>query len=279
MLFRRKNKDVEQNFKQNFNLDQIQQDYSKEELLDNNFKKAEKSITKGQVSQKKVKRPFLKSGYALLIVAVISLVVINYLPWAYIECDSYTEDKQIVDVIYGRTSEDNLEHTEVKNIFRTPEGSCTNSTCNFIGLNFQDFRDSYGKSFYGLVFLGLLALLFIIFQIIDRYKKVSDYFFLFIHSLFSAVTIIVSLFLAIWLIKFVSAVVMTVNNSKFLVTKNVLLIPLVPLLLLFILLVTVKVSYSILKSNFRDIQDKAVKRDLKSRLSYYFNRGAQWKRK
>lgn len=229
---------------------------TKEEVLDENFKNVKDLKEKKSEDKKTImKKPFLKSGIILVIVAVICLGII-YAPWAYVRCDSDYEDGKVDKFIFKNCDEDDIgydnESQKIINIFES--NNCSNSSCNYVGLTFDDFSNTPKITFYGFSFLALLGLIFIIFQLIERKHSFSVERFTIVHSIFSTVTIIVSTFLFVLIIKFFGIYFLLYYNDPFLTTKNIVFVSPVAITLLFTLAAIIKVTFSIMKINCIELE-------------------------
>lgn len=142
----------------------------KEDVLDETFNKAEKlKRSKPKEGKKISEKPFRKLGIVLIIIAIISLFVINYLPWMYVRFNS---DNGSIEEFYYRDFI-NLEgdyYNEVDYIFESPCTNCTNNSKNFIGLNIDDFSEIPERASFGFILITLVGLIFTIFAIIEKSK-------------------------------------------------------------------------------------------------------------
>ncbi len=230
---------------------------SRDQLLDENFKKAEKSRRKKDLNNKKnEKKPFLKSGILLLLIAVICLVITNVLPWAYVKCDDSSGEQEIEKFVYSKEDASDIENPEVLNIFDAPEVNATFHSSNFIGISFDDFKSSANILNFGFILLALMAIIFIVFQILDRSKEVFKNGFMLFHTAFSCMTILVSFFLLFTAVRFFSVYPLLSYNSNFINTENVFILFPVPIILSVILLIIIKAAFSIIKIYMKKMNSK-----------------------
>jgi len=230
---------------------------TKEEILDKDFKKV-KDVKEKKSEYKKTntKKPFLKSGIILVIMALICLVIISFAPWAYVKCDLDYEEGKADKFIFKNYDENDIgydnESQKIVNIFES--NNCTSSSCNFVGLNFEDFSNTPKITFYGFGILALLGLIFIIFQIIEKKRSFSVEMFTIAHSIFSTATIIISTFLFILVIKFFGIYFLLYYNDPFITTKNIVFVSPVAITLLIILAAIIKATFGIMRINCTQLE-------------------------
>lgn len=230
---------------------------SKDQILDENFKKAEKSRRKKDIKVKNSeKKPFLKSGILLLIIAIICLVITNLLPWAYVRCDDSSGKQEIEKFVYSNEDASDIENPEVLNIFDTPEVNATVHSSNFIGISFNDFKSSANILTFGFIFLALMAVIFIIFQILDRSKQVFKNGFMLFHTSFSCLVILACFFLLFTVVRFFSVYPLLSYNNNFINTQNIFILFPVPIILSIVLLIVIKAAFSIIKIYMKKMRSK-----------------------
>ena len=119
----------------------------KEDILDETFKKAEISKGLRPKEEKKVtKKTFLKLGIILIIIAIISLVVINHLTWMYVKYDA---DYGTIEELYYRelVNKEDQSYKEIDYIFESQCTNCSNNSKNYIGITKDDFTNiPYGRA-------------------------------------------------------------------------------------------------------------------------------------
>jgi len=245
---------------------------TKEEILDKDFKKF-KDIKEKKSDDKKrnTKKPFLKSGIILVILALICLVIISFAPWAYVKCDLDYEKGKTDRFIYKNYDEYDIgsdnESQKIINIFES--NNCTNSSCNYVGLTFKDFRNTPKITFYGFAILALLGLIFIIFQIIEKKRNFSVEMFTIAHSIFSTATIIISSFLFILVIKFFGIYFLLHYNDPFITTKNIVFVSPVAITLLFILAAIMKGTFGVMRINCAELEKNLSAKESKNPFFIY----------
>lgn len=233
---------------------------SKDELLDENFKKAEKTKLKKDDKKTKVEnKPFLKTGILLLLIALICLMIVNFLPWAYVRCENSSGGGEVEAFIYSSDKASDINEKDIVNIFEVSEVNSTLYSSNFVGINFDDFKISASILNLGFVFLSLMAIGFIIFQMIDRSKNIFKNGFMFFHSAFSCLIIIACFFLLFSLVKFFSVYPLLSYNSAFINNSNVLILFPVPIAISIVMLIVIKAFFSVMKIYIKKIRDKTDK--------------------
>lgn len=238
----------------------------KEDVLDETFKKAEKlKNSKPREGKKISEKPFRKLGIVLISIAIISLLIINYLPWMYVR---YNVENGSVEEFYYRDFI-NLEgnyYNEVEYIFKSPCTNCSNNSGNFIGLDLNDFSNVPVSASYGFLLLALLGLIFTIFAIIDKKQKFSVEIVSFIHISFAIAGILISIAVLILCTKFLGIYFLLYHNMAFIEASginNVILVFLGPIFLIIISIALIRVTITVIKINFDEFLKK-----MKSDKSY-----------
>lgn len=247
---------------------------TKGEILDEVFKKAEvkKELNKTKTKKNKNK-PFLKSGILLMLIAFICWIIIVSSPWVYVKTDSefFGQNEMFLSL---EDVDKPVYEGDIKNVFEP--NNCSENSCSYLGLNFDDFNQDTRMIIYCLFAFIIIGLVFTIIQIIDRLKGFSTESFMLFHSLFAFFTIAVGLYLLIILVKYLGVYLLLYHNASFL-TQNLLLKNVVivfPVVLIFILTVCaiVKISFSILKMNFVELTKKSKADDSVNPFFIYKNR-------
>ncbi len=261
---------VDEDFKRKFNsIDEIDRK-SKEELLDDNFKRAEKSKKqKKDVKKKTKKKPFLFSGLALIIVAIICLSILSVIPWMYIKYDSTTADNSKIEINYYKDfkSDEDTNNIEITSFFQSDNGTY------YTGLSYNDFSSTPKILTYGFVIFILLGVLFTIFAIFCRKKEVLSEKIIIVHSIFAAITIIIAAFLIFTSLKFLTSHLLIHYNMPFInqIFANPVMIFPAPNILIFILAGIMKLGFSIIKINYREIQNILDEEGAKKSLYTYMH--------
>ena len=224
----------------------------KDTLLDESFQEAEFKNNNGEKEKThKQKKPFLKTGIAILIIAIICIGIINFVPWLYIKYDSTLVDSGEVEQSYYIdlwSDEDNYFDSEVENLFIQQ-----NSTM-YSGIVREDFKQIPNLSMYSFLILGVIGLILILLAIISRIRDVSPEIMISIHSIFSVIIIIICIYIVFLNMKFLSASLLMNYNYKFLnqiIPNFVMLFP-APLILIFMTSGLMKAAFSLLKIKFRE---------------------------
>ena len=229
----------------------------KEDILDETFKKAE--ISKGlrpQEVKKAIKKPFLKLGIVLIIIAIISLVAINHLPWLYLKYDT---DYGTIQELYDRDFKNGNYYPEIDNIFESPCTNCSNNSKNFMGLTKNDFSTIPKTATSGFYILALIGIIFTITEIIRKIRDFPGGLTSIIHSSFAAAAAVVGIFLAILLIKFLGFLFMLYYNRSFIEAAsvdNIVAVCFAPIALMLIAFATIIISITVVKINFSEYEKK-----------------------
>lgn len=232
---------------------------AKEDILDESFRKAE--ISKGirpKEGKKVVKKPFLKLGIILIIVAIISLVIINYLPWVYIK---YNAEYGTIQEFFYKDFENKEGHyyPKIDHVFESPCTNCSNNSKNYLGITKNDFTDTPEITSYGFIILVLLGIIFTIFAILAKLRDYSLETVSMIHSTFAAATVIISIFIMLLNIKFLGLYFLLYYNRPFIETSgvnNVIMILLVPIIIVFISFAIIFIAFTVMKINFHEFEKK-----------------------
>ena len=243
---------------------------TKEDILDETFRKAEMLKGLRPKEKKKVtKKPFLKLGIVLIIIAVISLVAINYAPWMYIKYDA---EYGTIQEFFNRDFKEGHYYNEIDYIFESPCANCSNNSKNFIGLTKDDFTNIPKTTSYAFITLALLGIIFIIFEIIERRRNFSMEMVAVVHSTFAAAALTVSIFVVFTVIKFLSSYFLLYYNRPFIEVSgvnNVKLIFPVPIILIVISFASIIIAINIMKINFHEFEKKLVSEKTRSTLSSF----------
>lgn len=221
---------------------------TKDEILDENFKKAQekKTIKKKEIKEKK-KKPFLKSGIVLIITAVICLSIINYMPWLYVRYDPDVNEDGYIEGLYYRDFKnlDDPLDSNISSLFELKNGSYQT------GISLDDFSTTPRFSSYAFYILVIIGLLFTIILLIDRYRNFSDIKINILQSVLGVITAAVCIYIIYLLVKFIGAHILMMHNLQEILQTlpNVILIFPVPLVIIISTAGIMKVTFTILKVN------------------------------
>lgn len=232
----------------------------KEDILDESFKKAEISKEIQTKKGKKIsKEPFRKLGIVLIIISIISLAIINFLPWMYIRYDA--EYGTIEEFYYrGLENKEGNYYEEVNYIFESPCINCSYNSKNYIGVTEDDFTNIPKVASNGFFALVILGLIYTIFEIIKRKYNFFMETALIIHSIYAAAAIFISIVVAVSSIKFLGIYFLLYYNMSFIEASgvnNVILIFVAPIILIFVSSAIIKISITVLKINFDEFEKKS----------------------
>ena len=245
---------------------------AKQDILDETFKKAEISKRlRPKGSKKSVKKPFLKLGVILIIIAVLAIIIINLLPWIFVKYDSRYGTIQESYYIGFENKEDNY-FEEINYIFESPCTNCTNHSSNFIGITQDDFTSipkTATNAFYALVLLGVI---FTIFEIIEKWKKLNSENATLIHSTFAIASYIIGVFVTYLCIKFLSSYFLLFYNTSFIEASgvnNIIVIYPVVIILLIISFTIIMIATEVMQINFHEFEKKLLSEKTRSGLSSF----------
>ncbi len=233
---------------------------TKEKILDESFKKAEKSkgieTNDGQDLLKK--SHFLKLGVLFIIVAILALVIINYVPWMFIKFDA---EYGTINAFFDKdfVNKENEYYLEMDYIFESKCNNCSDNSKNFIGITKDDFIDIPVMSTLASYILIILGIAFTIIEILEQFGKFSRDLIIIIHSLFATAGIIFGTYLIFINIKFISVYFLSYYNTMFIETSglsNVIFLFLAPLFLIMISIGIIIISIIVININLRGYEKK-----------------------
>jgi hypothetical protein len=242
---------------------------AKNGILDENFKKAEVQRKYKKQCRYQIKnKPFLKSGIAVILIAFLCLAIINFIPWLYFKHSSVLSDDSYLEGYFFKdfNTEDKNSYGEITNFFYSGNSS------KLIGLSENDFIVIPLKAMYTFFALILLGVAFTVFEILDRKKNFLSEKVSIVQSFFSGCTIIICLFIIYLLIEFLGAHLLVVHNFIFIsqsLPEIVLIFP-APIILIFISAGIIKVAFTILKINFKDLVVRLEEESIKSLHTYRY---------
>ena len=232
----------------------------KEELLEDTFKKAESSKkTKKILSKEKkdLKKFFPMFGVIFIVIGLVSLLIINYLPWMYIKYNNSNFAE--VDGFYYRDFKTKFENEEISNLMGSKCDNCSDNSKNYIGLSTEDFFYIQQYSFYGFITLILLGISSIIFAIIDKFHNISVKSAILFYSTSAIAELIIGMFILSLCIRFIGANFLLVYNKsliEYINLYNVKLIMLAPILIIVFTLITINSAKIVLDLNFKELQKR-----------------------
>lgn len=248
------NYDDEESLDKEFFLNVKREKITKDTVLDDVYKRAlqkkEKKIKEKTTPKSK---PFYKSGIMLLIVAIICFGIVNYMPWFYVRYDGENGTKE--QIFYKDFKMEDVNYEEIQELLVSNNGT------HYLGFSQNDFKKIPATISNYFIGLGALGILFIILQMLDRKLKLSLDSFSVIHSIFSAVTMSIGLVIILIMMRFLSSYILLYYNmpliTRYMNVTNVIVLFPVVFIVVFVAASIVKVSFSIMKINFREIEKKA----------------------
>jgi len=201
------------------------------------------------------KKPLMKSGIALIVVAIICLSIINFVPWLYVKYDSELSEAGHVEGFYYKdfeTPEDAFFQDEVYNFFQSRNMSV------YTGVNIDDFSeipDFLTLCFYSFLILGIIYSLFAVYY---KFKNFDFELSVIIQAVFAGSIIIISALVIFASLKFLGAHLLYNYNFE-LISNNLLNAVFIfpsPVIIIFTSAGIMKVAFSFLKINIREISKK-----------------------
>jgi len=233
---------------------------SKEKLLDDSFRKAEKSkgIQNDDFQELIKNRPFLKLGVLLIIVGIFALIIINIVPWMFIRFEA---EYGTINAFYYNDLEprNGGYYLEIDNIFESKCTNCSDYSKNFIGLTKDDFSNIPSTCSIASYILIVVGVIFTIIEILDKKFHYFYKIIKIIHSSFSTAGIIFGSFLIYLNIKFLSVHFLAFYNTQFIETSganNVIFLFLAPLLLIILSLGILVICLVLININLRKYAKK-----------------------
>jgi len=219
----------------------------KEKMLDDAFKyvEVERGILPPEKKPKKrtYEKTFPKLGILLIILAILGLVLISNVPWAYLKYavgDGNIETSIYRDFDYGET-----ENQLIINLFQSP---------HYIGLSEADFSEAPATASSGFIALIILGIIITIFGILDKILKFSVRAFVIVHFIFGAVLIIPGTIIALSSMKFLGSHFLLHYNAQLISNPEVtLLFPAVFVVVVIGFIIT-KLAFTIMRMDFRELQ-------------------------
>lgn len=223
----------------------------KDEILDESFKKAE--ISRGlrssvkKTDQKPHEKTFPKFGLLLIIFAIIGLICIYQVTWAYIKYD--TEEGRTEVLIYKDYTGENIEKQYTLSLFQNPY---------YIGISVGDFTDTPRLASYGFFSLIVLGVLITLFGILDKKRNFSIEISILTHFILATVAIVPSLFIVLSVMKFLGAHFLFFYNMSLiqydLGLSNVILFFPTAFIIIVLGFIAIKIVFTIIRMDFNEIQ-------------------------
>lgn len=231
----------------NSTLNTKREEQIKEQMIDDAFKHAEveRGILPPEKKPKKrtYEKTFPKLGILLIILAILGLLLISNVPWAYLKYavgDGNIETSIYRDFDYGET-----ENQLIINLFQSP---------HYIGLSEADFSEAPATASSGFIALIILGIIITIFGILDKILKFSVRTFIVIHFIFGAVLIVPGTVIALSSMKFLGSHFLLHYNAQLISNPEVTL--LFPAVFVVIVLgfIIAKLAFTIMRMDFKELQ-------------------------
>jgi hypothetical protein len=191
---------------------------TKDQILDESFQHAQQ-IKTGKPEKVDLpitlRKPFIKIGLLIVIIAIIGLVIINFVPFLYINYE--TDNSSIKQYIsYQEFKFDQLEPEKIYSLFESTCIDCSENSDSYIGLTINDFIDTAKFTIYIFYIMILTGIIFTIFILSGRKKNFSENTIIIIHSIFTVFIIITGIIILILNLKFLAANLLQQLNKPFL---------------------------------------------------------------
>jgi len=222
----------------------------KEEILDESFKKAE--VSRG-LRPPKSKPPIKKShekffpklGILLIIIAIIGLLFIFTVPWAYVKYD--TGDGTIETLFYKDFKDGGSEYQQIVDLFKSPNSS-------YIGVSIDDFTDVPVSASYGFILLIVLGVALTIFGILDKIYDFSIEMFTIIHFIFGMVTIVPGTFIVLSVIKVLGSHFLVYYNMPLIPNQNIVLVFPGVFIVIILGFMIIKLAFTVMRMDFKELE-------------------------
>ncbi|KYK23544.1 hypothetical protein AYK21_02490 [Thermoplasmatales archaeon SG8-52-2] len=234
---------------------------NKDKILDESFKQAQQLKTgkpKKSVLPITLKKPFIKIGLLIVIIALIGLFIINFVPFLYINYE--TEDSSIEQYIsYQEFKYDQLEPEKIYSLFESTCIDCSENSDSYIGLTINDFIDTPKFTIYVFYIMIIIGAIFTIFMLVNRKRNFSENTIIIVHSIFTAFIIITGIIILILNMKFLAANLLQQLNKPFLMGlgfKRVQLLFFMPYFQILISFILFIIGLILMKLNLNNAVDK-----------------------
>jgi hypothetical protein len=256
-------------FKEKSFISEQRKEKIKEKVLDEDFKKATEFSKKSKHNTERVeKRPFFNLGFGLIFVGVLCLLILNFTPWIYVKYDSNITSEKDIDFFYYRDFEQvgTNQNQEFATFFQQGNSS------KFLGISDNDLTVIPNVGYYIFIVFVLLGMLFTAINIFFIKKKNANIENLrVIHSFFAGIVAILSIYFIYVGVKFFGAMILLIYNNHVISNdvSNLFLAYLAPIILIFIVAGVLKLSFTIIKVNIREMQKITDEEKTKSSLKKF----------
>lgn len=253
--------DLEDMDKNNF-LKVKKSEREKEELLDESFKRVELSRKKKKFlikEKKEIKKFFPVFGVIFIVIAIVALLIINYLPWMYIKYNN--SDYQEFEGFFYRDFKTKFEQKEILDLLGSNCNNCSSYSHNYIGLSTEDFIYSPQYCFYGFIALILLGLISIIFAIIDKFRNFSIKSYVLFYFISAIIEVIIGVYILSICVKFLGANFLLFYNKSLIEgigLYNAKLLILAPILLIVFAFILIKGAMIAVELNFKELNKRNI---------------------
>jgi len=174
-------------------------------IINEDSKRTQITLGVGNIDNKYAIRPFRKAGILLIIIALVCLLLINSLPWAYFKYEPQNNEEFVEELYYKDDINVNLPQVSFLN---SENGSY------YIGINSGDFIYAYDMTFYCFISFIIIGAILTIFEILTKGKKKLHEISILINSFAILITALLCIFLISIYIKFLGAHLLLYYNSS-----------------------------------------------------------------
>jgi hypothetical protein len=215
-------------------------------VIDKDYKRTQITLGLGNIDNKYAIRPFRKAGILIIIIAVICLVLISYLPWAYFKYEPQNQEEFVEELYYKEDMDFNINQERFLN---SENGSY------YIGLSSGDFIYAYDMAFNCFVIFIAIGIVLSLFEIFTKGKKKFHEISILINSFAILIIALLCVFLVSIYIKFLSAHFLLFYNSS-LISKNFTNISIIfPAAFIIVIIVSgiLKIAFTTMKMYFKEL--------------------------
>ncbi len=236
-----------------FFIDERNSEKIKQEILEEDFKKAKRKEGKKEVDKKEKKvrkKPFLLLGIALMIIGATCFVMVNQGPWLYVKYEDIENNNTTIEKIYYKDFQlIDTEDEEINNFFEI-------QSQEYLGVSSDDFTPYLKISNYVSYAFILLGAVFTVLEIVFKIRDVDYKKSLILHSFFATTAAVICIYFILISLKFLAYFILYLLNyeiiANFLAKPLILFI--VPMLLVFVFATALKICFVALKTDYKEIE-------------------------
>jgi hypothetical protein len=256
----------------------IDKEQYKQEILDQTFLKTQlagpSSIKPKGDLKKSRKKPIIKTGFIVIILALFAIIAGQFLPWMYLKYDGVTNCAEYFVnrnfEIWGCDIED--VSPEVINLFSSPTSNQGRYSGSFIGISINDFTNIPKTLFYIFLIVIIISLVFSIYILIDRSKKFDLDNKSMVYSIYATSCILLCIIVLSFSLKFIASYLMLYLNQANIQSigiNDARIVYIVPFILIILTSIIIKSFLTVMKLNYRDIDKRIEKENCERRFQTY----------